>query len=259
MSPVPLGQHFLINRNVAKKIIQNLFPAKGSILEIGPGRGILTEYLVRQGQPNRLILVEKDRQLYEDINQRFGTYCRVIRADILDIDLAELAGRETLILIGNIPYYISSELTDWIIKQTRYVRRGILMMQREFVTRIIDTSKRSANHARGLMFRALFQSEKIADVKPGSFLPPPRVTSTIFKFHPRTGPDDIPDKTGFYGFLQLAFGSRRKTLFNNLSRFYGKEKTAVIFKTHNLSKDIRAEQLDLPDFLKIYSGLPTNR
>jgi 16S rRNA (adenine1518-N6/adenine1519-N6)-dimethyltransferase len=259
MNPAPLGQHFLINRNVAGKIVQRLLPAQGPILEIGPGKGILSESLLSHAPPNRLILVEKDRQLYEDINQRLGEYCRTIRADILDIDLAELAGNEHMNIIGNIPYYISSELIDWIINQSRYIRGGILMMQREFVAKITDISKQSSIHARGLMFRALFQSEKIADVRPGSFSPPPRVTSTVFAFYPRPDSTDLTDRTGFYGFLRQAFGSRRKTLFNNLSGFYGKQRIAMLLNALKIPKDTRAQQLDLPEFLRLYSNLTDDR
>ena len=259
MNPAPLGQHFLINRNVAEKIVQSLLPAQGPILEIGPGRGILSESLLSHTPPNRLFLVEKDRQLYRDINQRLGEYCRIIRADILDVDLAELAGGEHMNIIGNIPYYISSELIDWIIKQSRHISRGILMMQREFVAKIIDISKQSSVHARGLMFRALFQSEKIADVRPGSFSPPPRVTSTVFSFYSGPDTDSIQDRNGFYGFLRQAFRSRRKTLLNNLSGFYDKEKITILSNTLKIPKGTRAQQLDLPEFLQLYLGLKDDR
>ncbi len=259
MNPTPLGQHFLINQNIASKMILNLFPARGPILEIGPGRGILSDLLIRHRVNNKLILVEKDRFLAEEIQKKYRENCLIINADILDIELDKLLFREKLNLIGNIPYYISKELIDWIIRQSRFIRRGILMMQREFVVKTIRISNSKANNARSLMFRTLFQSKKICDVKPGSFSPPPDVISTVFNFQPRPGQDKIPSQSEFYQFLQQAFKSRRKTLFNNLIGVYGKDKLNATFCSGKIKNNLRAEQLGLPDFLKIYSGLTHNR
>ncbi|MCK4761445.1 MAG: hypothetical protein KAW12_04535 [Candidatus Aminicenantes bacterium] len=138
MKPVKLGQNFLVNKNIAKKIALAFFPVDGCILEIGPGTGILTGFLVeyRTGE-NKIFAVELDKELYTQIKTKYREKITVINRSILDLNLEETCGPGDINLTGNLPYYISREIIDWVITQAENTGKGIFMMQKEFVDKLI--------------------------------------------------------------------------------------------------------------------------
>ena len=269
MKTVKLGQHFLVNRNLAEKIARQFFPVEGIILEIGPGKGILTDLLIRyrEGEKNRIILVELDDMLFYDLKCKYEKEeaVELLNRDILEVDLNGLfPGKEAdrgVNVTGNVPYYISKELIDWVIAFSGRIKKGMFMMQKEFVDKLIPGKTAKRINARSILFNGLFRIVKRFDVQPGSFSPPPKVKSSVFLFEPavnraftRFGGDIHTND--FYLFLQRCFQNRRKTLANNLSAFYDMETLGEIFEKQGIDPKIRAEQLRLEDFLAVARKLP---
>lgn len=264
------GQNFLINKNVAEKMVRHFLsflpapekinPGEGrNILEVGPGKGILTDLLVKYCQDNSLIkCIELDTALFAKLEDMYRTYENVemINADILEVNLPTLfEGNKEIYLISNVPYYISGEFIDWVISQFEYIKVGMLMMQKEFVVRLAAKPDTKDYSAQSVLFNYLFRLEKAFDVSPGSFSPHPKVKSTVFVFEnkwekiPIGRRVNVPD---FYLFLRMCFENRRKTLLNNLERHYKSEELWKLFEIYGINPMIRAEQVHVEDFLNIY-------
>ncbi len=263
MAGAKLGQHFLVNRNVAEKIVRYFLPVKGSILEVGPGKGVLTELLLKYRQNNPITAVELDTSLFYKMRSQYGD-CKdfeVVNRNILKVDLSILFREEKKIdMISNVPYYISMEFIDWVVSRAERIGKGVLMMQKEFVDKLAARPSSKDYSARSVIFNYLFRLEKGFDVGPGSFSPHPRVRSTVFLFENKW--ESLPavhrvDVRGYYLFLQSCFRNRRKTLLNNLEKRHDTEKLWEVFESFGLNPKIRAEQLQPTDFLDIYKRLHT--
>jgi len=245
-----LGQHFLVNRSIAEKMMQKFLPVEGPILEIGPGKGILTQYLSNRCPGCQITAVELDNTLFCELNNRFSETIDILNRNILHVDLYELfpGEKETVNVIGNVPYYISKELLDWVITHHKKIKKGMFMMQKEFVNKFISPA-----NAQAILFAWLYQMEKLFDVQPGSFSPRPRVKSSVFLFERILSPieKDI-DVMDFYRFLQQCFRNRRKTLLNNLGASYNTKTLVGILEKLHINPKVRAEQLTLKDFLEMY-------
>ena len=261
MTGAKLGQHFLVNRNVAEKIVRYFLPVKGSILEVGPGKGVLTELLLNYRQNNPIKAVELDTSLFYKLRGRFGNYndFEVVNRNILKVDPSMLFRDEKKIdIISNVPYYISTEFIDWVVSRAESIGKGVLMMQKEFVDRLAARPSSKDYGAQSIVFNYLFRMEKGFDVKPGSFSPHPRVRSTVFLFENKMESTPAVHRVevrGFYLFLQACFRNRRKTLMNNLEKGYDTEKLWGVFESFGINPKIRAEQLQSVDFLDLYKRL----
>ncbi len=283
MSKTPvLGQHFLVNRNVAEKIAQSLFPVSGYILEIGPGKGVLTDLLLRfrDQDSNGVIAVELDTKWYQFLQEKYlekqqvGNF-ELINRDFLSLDLANIVRvcfpgpsgdneKQLLNITGNLPYYISKEIIDRVIQQHQLICKGVFMMQKEFVEKLLpdvgNTKKNKKNkkkkNAQSFIFNYLFSAVKLFDVQPGSFSPPPKVTSSVFSFESRGGLENWPimvdDIQVFYHFLQESFRDRRKTLFNNLKRWVSDEGLIENFMVAGIPLERRAEECNLEEFIALF-------
>ncbi len=256
-----IGQNFLVNLNVAEKIVKRFLPVDGNILEIGPGKGVLTDLLVKYRQNNPITAIELDSGLYYKLKSKYTENFEVLNRDILKVDLVRLFpegphSSGEVNVIGNIPYYISKELMDWVIKYYSRIPRGVFMMQKEFVNKISSTPDSQEYNAQAVLFNALYRVEKLFDVQPGSFSPQPRVISTVFGFKSRSDGFETPiDVQSFYEFLQQCFSHRRKTLLNNLSGLSNAERLWDVFERRSINPKIRAEQLNLKDFLEFFHAI----
>ena len=265
MAPAKLGQHFLVNKNIAEKMVRKFFPVRGSILEIGPGKGILTGILVkhRDEQENNIFAVELDKELYYAIRSEYGEDIEIINRSVLRVELGELGGSESINLISNVPYYISRDIIDWVIHRRDRIGKGMFMMQKEFTDKLILPGSAKKLNAQSLVFNCLFTVTKLFDVYPGSFAPPPKVRSSVFLFEKKKGEESEPlDIDDFYLFLKDCFKSRRKTLLNNLTQKYPAEQCWDVFEKTKINPKVRAEQLTLTDFISIYnnaSGRPAGK
>lgn len=272
MAPAKLGQHFLVNKNVAEKIVRKFFPVQGSILEIGPGTGILTDLLIkyREKKENKIFAVEVDKELYYQIKTKYKENFQIINRSILTVNLENIGNRAKINIISSVPYYISREIIDWVISQHERIEKGLFMTQKEFADKIIleseyhkmvgSTDKCSKGihkmrNAQSLMFNYLFAVRKLFDVHPGSFSPPPKVKSSVFLFENIEEERKKFEIDNFYLFLKDCFKNRRKTLYNNLVVKYPPEKLREIFEEAGVNPETRAEQLTLKDFLEIKKHL----
>jgi 16S rRNA (adenine1518-N6/adenine1519-N6)-dimethyltransferase len=249
-----LGQNFLCNKNIAKKIINEFLPQPGPVLEIGAGHGILSELLLEKIPANLLTLVEIDRFLAQGLQKRFGSQLKIMETDILEIDLAQLYPQGQVGIIGNLPYHISKELIDWFIAQRAKISLAVLMLQKDFVDKLLSPAGGKKYNAQSVMFQHLFTSRRCFDVPAGAFTPAPKVTSTVLAVRPVNSPLQT-EANEFYNFVKLCFGSRRKTLWNNLAPHYEKKVLAAMATDSGLAPQKRAEQLPPDLFLVLFTAL----
>ncbi|MEN8222394.1 MAG: 16S rRNA (adenine(1518)-N(6)/adenine(1519)-N(6))-dimethyltransferase RsmA [Acidobacteriota bacterium] len=258
MAKQKLGQNFLHDKNIAGRIAGLVSGTKKIILEIGPGKGIITEILSVSAEAERIIAVEKDTGLYDNLVSRELSKVELLNGDILKIDPSDLSGESKITLIGNIPYYISKEIIDWIINGNKFIEEGVMMVQKEFFQKISAEPGTKIYNAQTIMFGTLFDIKKEFEVRPGAFSPPPKVTSTVFSFKRGQTPFG-GEITGLYKMLKTAFLHRRKTLINNLGKHYDKVLIKQFLETDNLPENIRAEDMTPDNFIKLYSCLTKGR
>ena len=252
MNKAKLGQNFLVNKNVASKIVKTFLPANGLILEIGPGRGILTELLIQQNLHGRLIAVEKDPVLYRELKRKFSHQITLYNEDILTIELKKISNNQSVNIISNAPYYISREILDWLIQQNDLILKGTFMMQKEVVDKLIKNQINSKD-ARNILFNLLYSPVKEFVVSPGSFSPPPRVQSIVFSFKNKL--EAKIDHNKFYNFLKICFFNRRKTLTNNLVKQFPPALINQLMLKYQIDKNQRAENTEIDIFLDLFSDL----
>jgi 16S rRNA (adenine1518-N6/adenine1519-N6)-dimethyltransferase len=249
MKSARLGQNFLVNHNVAEKIVDAFAPVEGQVLEIGPGHGILTEYLLDHLKEDQFTTVEIDSHLAEKLEKKYTGRLKVLCGDILELDLSEVFGGNPVNIIGNLPYQISKRIIDWMIMHQKKITKGIVMLQKEFVDKLLSVPGNESYMAQSAVFQEIFSSKKLFTVSPGSFRPVPRVHSTVFSFSSNTQHVDIQR---LYRFFQLVFRERRKTLFNNLIPHFEPESVRIALEQLGISRMIRGEQLPPRNLKAIY-------
>jgi 16S rRNA (adenine1518-N6/adenine1519-N6)-dimethyltransferase len=254
MKSAKLGQNFLVNRSIAQKIVDAAIPFIGHPIEIGPGKGILTELLLPKRSPAdpKFTVIEIDPKLADKLQERFPNEISIIREDILKLDIEKAFPQQRLTLVGNLPYYISKEIADWLITNHSRVHKGVFMLQKEFVDKLIRTKK----SPQSLMFSYLFDARVLFNVSPGSFNPAPKVFSSVFHFTHRPNiPEPTIDPQNLYRLLKISYQNRRKTLQNNLSPHYPKPLLTTTLSNLHIPPTTRAEQLPLQKFLELFREL----
>jgi 16S rRNA (adenine1518-N6/adenine1519-N6)-dimethyltransferase len=247
-----LGQNFLHDKNIAAKIVGLFLPQPGPVLEIGPGPGILSGLLLEKIPAERVTLVEIDRFLAAALRQRFGDPPKVVEEDILKLDLARMYPQERVAVIGNLPYHISKALIDWLIAQRERIGAAVLMLQKDFVDKLLAQAGGKNYHAQSVVFQLLFQARRGFHVSAGAFVPKPKVVSTVIVVRPLEPPADVE---AFYDFVKHCFAERRKTLWNNLAPHFSREALAALAAASGLSATIRAEQLPPDSLLRLFTAL----
>ncbi len=256
-----LGQHFLVNSGVLKKIIQAIDPRSGDlIIEIGPGRGALTIPLAERA--GRIIAIEKDKVLAERLKSGEITNLKVLEADVLKIDLnnilaLENAAGDRVKLVGNLPYSISSPLLFRVLAQKSLLPECVFLLQKEVAERICASPGSKKYAPLSVLFQIYFAVRLHFVVSAGSFSPPPRVESALVSLRRRPEPlFEVKDEEGFQKFLRVAFGHRRKTLLKNL-RELNLEPAPLGdgYGTFRLSRLARPEELTISQFVDLYNFL----
>lgn len=224
-----LGQHFLKDRSLLAFLLRAAALTKDDVvLEIGPGRGILTEALV--GHVKRVIAVEKDEALALFLEEKFQAVknLRIIRGDILKIQPASLGlHSESYKIVANIPYYLTGRLLREIFEAWPKPKRIVLMLQKEVAERIVAQPPKTT--LLSLSSQYFSQPKIVRFVSRKAFQPAPRVDSAIIVFQPNPG---VSKKSGekLFSLARLGFSHPRKLLLNNLGRKYPKQKLAVAFR-----------------------------
>ncbi|HEY4133126.1 MAG TPA: 16S rRNA (adenine(1518)-N(6)/adenine(1519)-N(6))-dimethyltransferase RsmA [Gemmatimonadaceae bacterium] len=214
MPPVrkSLGQHFLNDTRILKRIVDALeLTGTETVVEIGPGRGSLTALLAPVAR--RLVLIEYDRALAAMLRERYAAQpsVSVVEADVLTVNLAEVAGGP-FVLVGNVPYYITTPILFHALERPR-PDRAVYLVQREVADRIAAAPGSDAYGALSANVQSVAHAASLFRVAPGSFLPPPKVESAVVRITPRENPVIAPDEEARYRrFVLDAFGMRRKQM-----------------------------------------------
>ena len=267
-----LGQNFLRDPQAIRRIVAALGDLTGrTVVEIGPGKGAITEGL--SAHAGRLIAVETDRELAWYLQERFSPEkghpnVSVLRQDVLAYDFAaaakdsspnESAANETtrLLVVGNLPYYITSPILLHLAASAASLDRAVLMVQREVADRV---TARPGSRDYGLLSVTLQlygSTESLFTLPPDAFSPPPEVHSTVFRwnFAPRFATLGV-EETPFIRLLKQSFAQKRKTLANNLrAAGHSSEKVAEVFASTGISPQIRAEALAVEELAAIWKAL----
>jgi len=238
-----LGQNFLIDRNILK-IISEVTSIKDKIvLEIGPGTGNLTSFILKK-KPKKFIVIEKDNDLASNIAEIFKDQLYIINDDVLNVDENSLAS-EKITVFGNLPYNISTEiLSRWIInlKNDFWFDRLVLMFQKEVADRIIANFNSSYYGRLTILSNWKLNIEKICDIKPESFSPRPKIDSSLLVFSPKENFFKINDPKNLEKITRVFFNHRRKMikkpynqLFNGNQKVLDKLKIDLSLRPQNLN------------------------
>ncbi len=245
-----LGQNFLTDRNILEKIT-NLVNIKDKyILEVGPGTGNLTSFILKQN-PRKLIVVEKDYDLAKNLQVTFFDKLTVINRDILEIDETNLFN-DKITVFGNLPYNISTEiLSKWIINiaDIFWFDHLILMFQKEVADRIIAKFNTSNYGRLSILSNWKLNIKKICDIKPSSFTPQPKIVSSLLFFSPKQNFYKFKDPKNLEKITRVFFNHRRKMLkkpFNQL--FNGDQK---IINKLKIDLNLRPQNLDFDKYYQL--------
>jgi len=244
-----LGQHFLNDENIARKIISSLPPEPALVLEIGPGTGVLTKYLLEENGHDTWF-IEVDRESAAYLPKKFpGIEQKLIHADFLDYALSSfpVPGRaeEPLTIIGNFPYNISSQILFRALENRNRVRIVVGMFQKEVADRITEGPGSKTYGILSVLVQAFYDVEYLFTVNPTVFIPPPKVKSAVIRLKRNARESLGCDEQLFIRLVKTAFNQRRKTLHNAL-----KPITADIHDEAGLPfLTKRAEQLSVEDFI----------
>ena len=245
-----LGQNFLTDRNVLEQITNVTTIKDKTILEIGPGTGNLTSFILKNN-PKKLIVIEKDNDLAENLNENFKNQLTIINDDILNINENSLFN-EKVTVFGNLPYNISTEiLTRWIINLNNnfWFNNLVLMFQKEVADRIIAKHNTSSYGRLSILTNWKLDVKKICDIKPESFFPRPKVDSSLLFFSPKKNFYKIKDSKNLEKITRIFFSHRRKMLkkpFNQL--FHGDQK---ILKKLKINLNLRPQNLDFDTYYQL--------
>ena len=249
-----LGQHFLTDQKVAQTIVESL-KGPADVLEIGPGMGVLTRYLL-QRQDINLKLVELDSESVEYLLTHFpGMQGRLVEADYLKLDV-NLLFKGTYKIIGNFPYNISSQIFFKILDSKDLVPEVVCMIQKEVADRIAEPPGSKTYGILSVFLQAWYDIEYVLGVGPGAFCPPPKVKSAVIRLTRNTRISLGCDEKLFRQIVKMAFNQRRKTLRNALKPLIN-EKNLTAGQTAAPVFDLRAEKLGVEDFIaltRIFEG-----
>jgi 16S rRNA (adenine1518-N6/adenine1519-N6)-dimethyltransferase len=250
-----LGQNFLRDDNIVRKIIRAINPVPGDlIVEIGPGEGAMTKHLAVSGA--RVTAVEIDPRAVQGLREAFGGQAVEIRqGDVLEMDFAELAREQggRLRVVGNIPYNITTPILFRLIDYRNSIRDATLMVQKEVARRMAGKSGTDDYGILSLFCAYYTKPAILFDVSPNAFHPKPEVTSSIIRFTMRERPElEADDDAFFRSVVRSAFGKRRKTLRNSLG-YLARERG---FELPNLPDLVRRpEELSLKEFVLLSNQL----
>ncbi|MCM8779742.1 MAG: 16S rRNA (adenine(1518)-N(6)/adenine(1519)-N(6))-dimethyltransferase RsmA [Candidatus Omnitrophica bacterium] len=245
-----LGQVFLVNHHTQNKIIESVcLKPDDQVLEIGPGEGVVTRKIAPRVK--KLVAVELDKGLCAILNKEFrlNKNVLIVHKDVLKLKFRDYFGRAKVKVIGNIPYYISTQIIEFLLHNSKHIKEAYLMLQKEFAQRIVS---KPADKDRGSL-SCFVQYYAAADIlfyiKKGCFWPVPKVDSAFVRLKIREAPPvSVKSKEMFFKIIRASFMQRRKTLRNSLAKIIPREKLRHFFSLYHLDQDIRPQEMGLEDF-----------
>lgn len=255
-----LGQNFLIDASACRAVVAALGDiTQDAVVEIGPGQGALTRLLARAAAS--LTLIEFDAGLAASLTSKYAgsSGIAVRQADILTLDLSALAAerQRRLAVIGNLPYYITSDILLHLLAHHEAIDRAVLMVQREVAERITAAPGGSDYGVLSATMQLYGQVELLFTLPPAAFAPPPEVHSSVFRFRvqPRFAELQVAAET-FIPFLRACFAQKRKTMANNLrAAGYQSEQIQHALRSAGLAPAVRTEAVDLPAMAVVFRAL----
>jgi 16S rRNA (adenine1518-N6/adenine1519-N6)-dimethyltransferase len=254
-----LGQNFLVNFQACAAIADALGDlSQRTVVEIGPGRGAITEMLAARAR--RLIAIELDRELAPLLRERFAhrQQVSILEMDVLDVDFNALReGDEKLAVVGNLPYYITSDILLRLFQFHTAIDRAVIMVQREVADRVAAAPGTRDYGMLSATTQLYARVEKVLTLPPSDFSPPPEVHSTVLRLTMAPRWDELKvDADGFFPFLRAGFAQKRKTFGKNL-RTAGFDPAAVAtaLEKYGISPNARAEELPLETSANLYREL----
>ena len=245
-----LGQNFLIDKNILEKIVNIIDVKDKNILEIGPGTGNLTSYILNKN-PKKFFVIEKDDELAINLKNKFDNKLIIINDDVLNVDETNLF-KDKLIVFGNLPYNISTEvISKWIINlgNNFWFESLVLMFQKEVANRIIAKFNTSNYGRLSIICNWKLNIKKICDIKPESFSPKPKIESSLLFFYPKKDFIKIENPNNLEKITRIFFNQRRKMLkkpYNQL--FNGDQK---VLKKLNIDLNLRPQNLNFDTYYKL--------
>ena len=265
-----MGQHFLASDAAALRIVEALGDvSEATVLEIGPGRGAITDLLARKAR--RLIAVELDRVMSAQLRMKFNMHSNVeiIEGDILTIELDTVFGAkpgsvrtglnftpEPARVIGNLPYYITSDILLRLFEYHRYFSTIVIMVQKEVADRLAASAGGSDYSLLSATAQLYGRVEQLFTLPPAAFAPPPKVQSSVVRItiKPRLEALRVSEAE-FIAFLKSSFGQKRKTLWNNLKTQYDEDALRAALAKSGVKPSIRAEALPLERAAALFRAL----
>ena len=265
-----LGQNFLINNEVVESIVNSSEISKQDmVIEIGPGLGTLTKYLLEKA--GKVLCIELDTRMIDILEDRFSIYenFELINQDVLKVDLNEIIKEnkkdgkiQNVKVVANLPYYITTPIIMKLLEDKLDIKSITVMIQKEVADRLIEIPGGKDTGAITYSVYYYCESEKIMEVPNSSFIPEPEVTSEVIKMTLRKEPIvKLENPKVMFRIIKSAFMQRRKTLLNALTNtkvFLNKEEGLEILKRLNLDENVRAEKLSIEDFAKIVQFICEN-
>ena len=265
-----LGQHFLTDREAARRIVEALGDVSNrTVIEIGPGRGVLTDLLIPRAK--RVIGIELDRVLAAQLRMRYATRpnVEILESDFITAEFPSMVGRkpgplhdlrptqpDTVDVIGNLPYYITSDIVLRILELHQNIERAVIMVQREVADRIAAEPGSRDYGLLSATTQLFARVEKLFTLPPGAFSPPPQVHSSVLRLTMAPRLEELRvEERAFIAFQKLAFAQKRKTLLNNLRGQFSDAAVRVALKSAGLRADVRAEAVPLGKMAAVFRAL----
>ena len=245
-----LGQNFLIDRNILEQIVNTVEIENNEILEIGPGTGNLTTYILKK-KPKKLYVIEKDNELSLLLKEKFNDEINIINNDILEVDENKIS-KKKLTVFGNLPYNISTEiLSNWIVNLEKnfWFTDLVLMFQKEVANRIIAKSNNSNYGRLSILSSWKLNIKKIIDIKPESFSPRPKIDSSLLVFTPKENYFKIQDAKNLEKITRVFFSQRRKMLKKPFNQIFNNAKEVA--DKFNIDLNLRPQNLEPEIYYKL--------
>lgn len=264
-----LGQNFLTDHSAAQRIVDALGDISNrTVIEIGPGRGMLTDLLVRRAR--KVIGIELDHILAAQMRMRYATLqnVEILESDFVTVEWRSMVGRrpgplhdlrptqpETVDIVGNIPYYATTDIVLRMLREHQGIGRAVLMVQREVADRIAAGPGSRDYGLLSATVQLFARVDKLFTLPPGAFDPPPEVHSSVVRLTMAPRAEELQvDPEAFVEMLKVAFAQKRKTLVNNLKSSYGL-RAAQAVKATGVKPDSRAEAVPLEKMAAIFRAL----
>lgn len=256
-----LGGNYLIDSNIKDKIIaESRLSKQDIVLEIGPGLGAITMDLARSGA--RVFAVEKDKKAFAILDKLFAgaANLKLILGDILEFDIKDIGASKKIKVIGNLPYYITTPIVEYLIRNRGDIESAIIMVQREFANRLFALPGTKDYSSLSCFIQYYMKPSYIYTVKRTSFYPEPDVDTSLIRLDVLNAPSvDVKDEGLLFKIIRGSFNQRRKSIINSLSREEAlnmpKKDLSDVLTSLKIDPSIRPEMLGLSEFAKIANSL----